>query len=509
MDFEHERAGRVRRALPALAAVVCSAVLFYFGTGLTPIAALTWLAPLPVLLLAPRVSGKAAVCAAFLAYFLSTTNSWGFYLHSHDEPMWPVGTMIIVGFSLTFVLAVWIFRRLLHRGRALLAVATAPAAWVGMLYLVSVVNPMGMVGTLATAQADVPLVLQTASVTGGWGVDYLVLLVPSAIAALLAPAVSTAARVRIATVTVVVLAAALGAGAVRLSNNSGTGPSQRVALIAHNHSGWGIDVATPAGRDLVAAYVEQVAALPDGVRTAVLPEGAFAVNDASLATLVQPLTQIARTRGLDIVVGLTRLTQGAKLQVALVIPAGGGEPVSYLKHHDRVSPPGHELAFLPNTPNIAGRVGVEICGDLAFPNPSRDYAQSGAGLMVIPASTEDDNGWQLSRTGLLRGVENGFAVAWSGRQGALLTADGWGRVLTDVRTGGPAPFSTAIADVPTGPGATPYTRLGDWFAWLCLALALGGLIASFLTRSLKHRGVTSPSALITNSEAHHSTPASH
>jgi apolipoprotein N-acyltransferase len=154
-------------------------------------------------------------------------------------------------------------------------------------------------------------------------------------------------------------------------------------------------------------------------------------------------------------------------------------------------------------------MGLEICADVTFPNPSRDYASAGAGLMAIPASTEGANGWQLSRTGLLRGVENGFAVAWSGRQGALMITDGVGRVLADAHTGGPSPFTKVIADVPTGPGATPYTHLGDWFAWLCLALTLGGLIASYPRMSFKQRGLTSPSPPITNIEVHNSSPASH
>lgn len=37
-------------------------------------------------------------------------------------------------------------------------------------------------------------------------------------------------------------------------------------------------------------------------------------------------------------------------------------------------------------------------------------------------------------------------------------------------------FTTVVADLPAGPGATPYTRLGDWFAWLCLVIAVVGVI---------------------------------
>jgi apolipoprotein N-acyltransferase len=177
MDSDHEP--RIRWVAAAL---LCSAVLFYFGTGLAPIAALTWVAPLPVLVLAPRVRAGVALGAAFLAYFLGTANSWGFYLQSHDVPL-PLGLLLSAAFSLTFLVAVWIFRMLLRRGRAPLAVTAASAAWVGVLYVASVSNPRGMLGTLATAQGDVPVVLQVASVTGAWGVDFFVLFLPMAVAA--------------------------------------------------------------------------------------------------------------------------------------------------------------------------------------------------------------------------------------------------------------------------------------------------------------------------------------
>ncbi|MFD1052514.1 hypothetical protein ACFQ1S_46450, partial [Kibdelosporangium lantanae] len=90
--------------------------------------------------------------------------------------------MIDVGCALVFTAAVWGFRYQVVRGRVLLAVVTGPAVWAGLFYVVSVANPMGLGGTFANTMGDVPLVLQTAAVTGMWGVEFLVLLVPSAIA---------------------------------------------------------------------------------------------------------------------------------------------------------------------------------------------------------------------------------------------------------------------------------------------------------------------------------------
>jgi apolipoprotein N-acyltransferase len=452
----------------ATAALVCSAVLFYFGTGLTPVAALAWLAPLPVLLVAPRVSGWTAAGLAFLACLLGATNSWSWYAHSHDVPLLPFGLLISVGFALTLSLAVAVWRRLLQRGHVLLAMTGAPAVWVGVVYLVAITNPMGVQGTMATTQADVPLVLQVAAVTGAWGIEYLVLLAPAAVAAVTAPGVSTTARIRAGIVATTVLLLTLGAGATRLITADPTGPPLRIALLASNEKGWAADVDTPAGRNLVAAYAARIAALPNGVSTVVLPEAAFGAHVPNPPALFTPMSEVARARGVDVVLGFAQWDGTTKYNFALIFGAAGGEPVRYLKQHDTVSPAGHDLTF---TPAAGARIGVEICMDVNFRDPSQDYAAAGTQLLVIPASDEDVSGWQHSRTALLRGVENGIAVAWSGRQTTLMASDGLGRILASTPTGGPDPFTTVIVDVPPGLGATPYTHLGDWFAWLCLILS--------------------------------------
>ena len=53
-----------RRAAVAIGAAAASAILFYLGTGLHPWPLLTWVAPLPVLLVASRVTNRAAFLLA-------------------------------------------------------------------------------------------------------------------------------------------------------------------------------------------------------------------------------------------------------------------------------------------------------------------------------------------------------------------------------------------------------------------------------------------------------------
>ena len=87
----------------ALVALVLSAAAFYFGTGLHPIWSLTWFAPLPMLLMAPRLSRWTAWSLAFAAFLLGALNVW-----SYDRivtPLWLTIFILIVP-SLVFAFVV-------------------------------------------------------------------------------------------------------------------------------------------------------------------------------------------------------------------------------------------------------------------------------------------------------------------------------------------------------------------------------------------------------------------
>jgi len=471
-----------RTAAACAATFACSALLLHFGFGLQPVPALSWLTPLPVLLLAPRVRTWAALTTTGLSYIASTVPAWSFYAQSSDTPLWPVGVMIMTGFLATLVLSVWIFRRLVVRGRALLAAVTATAVWTALLFGVSRASPMGIMGTFATTQVEVPPVARIAAVTGWPGLDYLVFFAAAATAALLAPGITARARIRAAAAAACVLALALGVPPA--ITDGPTGPTRRVAILVHDTSRWGVRVAEPNGQRLLDEYARAVADLPPGTSTAVLPEGGFEVDDRSLAALNDRLARAARENGVSIVVGYNRVSGGAKYDTAEVIPADGTPPVTYLKHHDRVSREGRALVHQPGT---GGRVGLQICLDINLPKTSHDYAVRGARAMLVPAADNGRNGWQHSRTAVLRGVENGFSVAWADMNGRSAIASSAGAVRAEAATyppaAGPGPIISTVGDIADGPGATPYARHGDWFAWLAVAVAAAGSAFSWVPAS--------------------------
>lgn len=205
-----------RRPAVALAALIGSAVLFSLGTGLQPVWWLTWLAPLPVLLVAPRTSAVRAASVAAAAHLLGMAGFARYLLAGLAMPI-PVVAALLVVTAGVFAGVVLLFRALLRRGRPTLAVLAAPAVWAGAEYLMAALTPFGSNWAVANSQADALPVLQVVAVTGPWGVAFVVLAVACAIGVLAAPALELRARLRAAGVGALVLVGALGFGTARLA----------------------------------------------------------------------------------------------------------------------------------------------------------------------------------------------------------------------------------------------------------------------------------------------------
>jgi apolipoprotein N-acyltransferase len=128
-------------------------------------------------------------------------------------------------------------------------------------------------------------------------------------------------------------------------------------------------------------------------------------------------------------------------------------------------------------------MGVAICKDLDYPWFIREYGARNVGLMLVPAwDWEGPNAVMHERMALVRGVENGFAIARSAKTGFVTAHDAYGRTLASSSTFAEDPV-TVVADVPIGPGSTLYSEFGDWFGWLCLLASLVILAMVFILRA--------------------------
>lgn len=451
-----------RWLLLGVAASLASGLCFWFGTGLNPIWWLTWLAPLPVLLLATRVRASAAALAAFAAACIAIGNQWHYV---HDLIRLPLLVLLLQtgAAALIFALAVLLYRRLALRGRHVAAMLSVPLLWTSIYFGNAATSPHGTWDDLAYTQMDAPLVIQIAALTGLWGIGFLVMLGPACVAVLCHSNATSRTRLQAGLLGGAVLALAFGYGAWRLQADEAQ-RSVKVGLVSLLHEKPEVPT-EPAGEALVARYIIALDKLADaGAQYAVIPEVTFRVTEPDIAAL----REFAQRRGMTLVAGVDlKAADVPERNASLAFGPQGGAPAVYTKQHlvpfleDRFTP-GAGTTLLGDS-----HVGLTICKDNDFPALGREYGARDTQLLLIPAWDFDLDDWLHSRMAILRGVESGFAIARSARDGRLTLSDDRGRVLAEASSVNAD--AQLIGELPLRAARTLYTRWGDWFAWLCVA----------------------------------------
>jgi apolipoprotein N-acyltransferase len=265
-------------------------------------------------------------------------------------------------------------------------------------------------------------------------------------------------------------------GSIRLAMPQ-PGPEVRVALVASDAQGnENVAAAGANTQKLVQAYVTRLwtlgGAALQNVRVIVLPEKLGRVTGADVAEVDAVLQKLADETGATVVAGFDHQSGTVAYNQARLYEPGAAVR-SYDKEHllppfELKFTPGEELVLLQHPHNAWG---VEICKDMDFTDPSRQYGREDAGLMVVPAWDFNlDRSWH-GHIAVMRGVEDGFSVSRAAKDGFLTVSNNRGKILEETRSDS-APFAMMIATVPAGHSWTVFQLMGDWFAWISVALLI-------------------------------------
>lgn len=463
----------------ALTALIASGVMFYFATGLHPLWWLLWIAPIPVLVVAPLVSRRLAFFTAFGAYALGGLNLWGYFRNQLSAPL-PLLVLFIALPALAFAAAALLFRWFLTIS-AWKAALVLPSFWVACEFLTAINSPHSTAGNLAYTQMNFLPILQVASVTGIWAISFCVLLFAATVAILLGRYGDPISRRNVATVVAAILFVMLAFGFWRLHSRVVRESAVKVGLVASDLRQNLITETPGETLRLVRDYSAQVEALAaQGAKAVVIPEKIAVVTDTSLPEFDALLQSTASQTKTLIVVGVVHPTKDAKWNEArLYFPDGSIR--TYAKHHMLPVYEGNLTVgtTLTTWQEPSGQWGVAICKDMDFPQLSREYGNDGAALMLVPAWDFVADGWWHGRMAILRGIEGGFSIARAPKEGLLTVSDSRGRVLAETSSWS-APFAAVLAEVPVYHQSTFYQRFGDWFGWFNVGL----LAALLVTRML-------------------------
>jgi len=418
---------------------------------------------------------------------------------------WGALTMADAAYVAVFGLvapAVW------RRERPVLSVTGLAALWTVLEWGRSMWPVGGFTwGQLGTTQTGDPWLLRLASITGVWGVSFVVVLVAGLVLLALDRVREHPASAAILLVTSVGLVVAPGF----IPIPEPEGRSLDVAAIQ-------VDVRK--ARDLPPLAEDRlVADMNVGLhrRLAVDPPdlavwGESALDPGANATAFRGRVVAAiRAVGVPTLAGAVVQTRDGRFYNEGVLFGGDGRILDmYRKVHlvpyGEYVPFRDELSWISalqqipydetpgdrvHTLSLGGTVfGDAICFENSFPPIDRTLVAQGAGFLVVQTNNASYGFTAASRQHLLmsqlRAAENARWVVHAAVSGISAFIDPHGRVVAETGLFDPTILRHRIR---VSSGRTLYTRWGDWFPWASLLLAAGVLFAP-----RKRRGPAGPPA---------------
>lgn len=388
-----------------------------------------------------------------------------------------------------------LFVRLKPERTGWLGFIAVPAAWVVLQY-VRTLGPYGFPwGSLAHTQANNLPIAQMASITGPWGIDFLLCLASLTVASAI-----TGRKHRLAPM-IVAGALTMGMcvfGFACLRSVPNTGGGERVAIIQANMK----NDFNPIPNYVDVAYRTYAAMTTDSAKgnpaLILWPETALP-TDLTTPGWDLLLGPLARHTSADLLVGgydpasptgsynalHLYSAQGKKTGVyhkVQLVPFGEFVPLRdrlpFLRDYgirpeDVVAAQDHRLLR-----TRIGKVGVSICFESTFPQIAADETRRGAEVLCVVTNDAWFGHTQAARQHLmmakLRAIENRRFVLRAAGTGISTVIDPFGRTRDEIglfREG-------IIADkVCPRQDMTLYARLGQRFAYLCALITAVGLLA--------------------------------
>ena len=395
-----------------------------------------------------------------------------------------------------------------------------PASFVASDWLMGLLHVTGTFGSPAYSQYGVLPLMQLVSVTGMYGLTFLVMWFASAVNAAWEHGFQWRATRLPLAVFGSVLAAVFAFGFARLSLAAPTSPTVKAATITlspavYNQANDGLDWATfnratsaqrAAWRPRFTATVDQMlartqTALSQGAKLVVWQEESALVLPGDRQNAISRAAALARSHGAYLEIWLGVFTRSQSLpyflnQAILISPAG-----SVVWTYEKTYPvfPGESATLvrgsgvLPVAGTPYGRLTTAICYDLEYPGLLRQAGQKGADILLAP--NNEPYSFQASYRGgeqVYRAIENGTSLIRPDGDGISLMTDYLGRVIAS-QDYSASNNGIMLASVPTRGVSTIYSRIGDAFAYLCtIGLVLGIHAARRAKRSEKRTSATAP-----------------
>lgn len=460
----------------------------------------TWIYPLLLLRFLALRKGTWNLILFFILFYFSIKLAY-----SGAVPVPGIAGLAVLLLITSFVSFPYFVHAFTYRPQAFWTTLALPVTLVASEFALSF-GPYGTWGSIANSQYGDEILLQLASLTGQWGITFVIGWTASVANWLWSNSFQKAPRFRLksyfAFMTLVLVF-----GLVRWLIPQTSGEKVKVAGVAVKMS-WGDFNMDELAKNILSPTFElqrrHLLQLADqwlslaskeakkGANIVVGAEGnIFLLQKDELAFLEKAMA-LAKQENIYLFLGMGvpvpgKIPFSVENKVVIISPEG-----RVLYQYYKSNPvPGEPCikgnGVLPVIQSPYGRLSTVICYDADFPRLVKQAGEKKIDLLVIPA-----NDWQEispfhTKMALFRGIENGTSVIRETTHGLAAIADASGTVLASKNY-----FDTGDlimeAELPMRGKWALYPIVGDAFAWLCcLGVCMLDIIAIFQFISKKKK----------------------
>jgi len=374
-----------------------------------------------------------------------------------------------------------------QRLKGIVSTLVLPSAFVLMDYISVSANPGGTFGAFATTQSSLPL-LQLLSITGIWGITFIILWTASTINWLWDKSfkwkqIKTGLLIYSITFLTIIIF-----GQVRLSINNDCN-TVRIASIniskgaLKNRHNANIDsIAEKANDDFL---TNCKIASSSGAKVVFGIETVISLDKDVENEFIEKAKIIAQKNSIYLGLPMEVIPKDypevrPENKIIWISPEG---QVLFTYHKSKPTPGEGDYGdgVIKYFDSPYGRISTAICFDMDFLSLINQTSNMNIDIMLVPGNDWKDISPYHTYAASFRAVEQGFNLVRSVSQGFSASFNYKGQTLSSQDF-----FNTddviLYSDVPTKGQKTIYSQLGDYFAWLCIIFFV--IISAFF---IKHK----------------------
>lgn len=473
--------GGPRGGTRAFAWLLLGGALLLISNGRWIVPAAAWLAPVFLLRFVRTQRAAVGLPIGAVACCIVSAIAWWKLIPLPGAAYFAVSTL----FGLLAFVPYVLDRLLRRRTEGILSTLVFPVAVVVIEFANAALSPYGSWGSVAYTQGDDLPLMQLVSVTGIWGVTFLVAWFASVVNAAWEGGFEWPRfRASAAAFAIVLALVHLGGGARLLRPAGWTVRVASFTVTPHPRPDIGDILWAPKQGTELEALRARLASIHDTLFASVRREAlagaklvfwsecnAVVLKDDEPA-LIERGAEVARELKIHLGMSLATATPGAGDRAAgfyenqLVLLDPDGRVVT--RYHKARPVPGDPEkgadAHLPIVDVPFGRLAGAICLDGDFPSLIREAGRGRADILIVPSSD-----WRAidpihTRMALVRAIENGCSLVRQTNLGLSAAVDAKGRPLAAVDYFR-ATRCVMVAQVPMKGVRTLYSLIGDAFAW--------------------------------------------